>query len=71
MNCTNRFSLRHICDDAIGDNEKDEVLWAVGELPRNVGHMIDRRREVGRAVELNACEATLIGRQNSWNGFIN
>ena len=71
MISTNRLSLRHIRDDAIGDDEKDKVLRAIGELLRNVGHVIDRRREVGRAVQLNASKATLVGRQNSWNVFIN
>ena len=50
MISTNLFSLRHIRDDSIGDDEKDKVLRAVSELSRDVGHVIDGRGEVGRAI---------------------
>ena len=50
MISSNRFSLRHIRDDAVGDDEQDEVLRAVSELSRDVGHVIYRRGKVGRAV---------------------
>ena len=55
-----RFCLRHVRDDSIGDDEQDEVLRPVAEVPRDVGHVLDRRRKVGRPVQLDVRQATPI-----------
>jgi len=47
------FCLRHVGDDSIGDDEQDEVLRPVAEVPGDVGHVLDCRREVCRPVQLD------------------
>ena len=62
------FGLRHVCDDAIGDDEQDEVLAAVPVLRREVGHVLDHRREVGGSEQLDLGKASLVRLHNSCRG---
>ena len=71
-----RFGLWHVRDDAVGDDEQDEVLWAVNKVARYVGYVVDGRREVGRAVQLDPLDATAVRTEHTWiekgwNGFKN
>ena len=60
-----RFSLGHVSDDSIGDDQEDEVLGTVRVVPRDVGHVVDRGCEVGRTVKLYPAEAALVSSKNS------
>ena len=58
---SNLFGLWHISDNAISDDEQNEVLRTVSELPGDVGHVIDGGSEVGGAVQLDSVDAALVG----------
>ena len=60
---TCRFSLRHIRDDAVRDDEENKVLRSIGKLSRDVGHVIDCRGKVCRSVKLNSSEAAFVSSQ--------
>ena len=57
---THVFCLRHVGDDAVGDDEEDEVLAAVAVLAGEVGHVLDHGSEVGRPIQLNLRQTSLI-----------
>lgn len=62
-----RFRLRHVGDDPVSYDEQDKVLGAIGEVPCDVCHVVDRRREVGRAIKLDSAEAAFVSGKNSCN----
>ena len=62
---THVFGLRHVRDDAVGDDEQDEVLAAVSVLGREVGHVLDHRREVGGSEQVDLGQASLVRLHNS------
>ena len=64
---TNRSRLRHVGDDPIGDDEQDEVLGAVHEVPGDVGHVVDGGGEVGGTVELDPVDAVAVSVQDTCN----
>ncbi len=59
--CLYRFCLRHVGDDAVGDDEENEVLGPVSEGSGDVGHVVDRRGKVGWTVKLNPAKAAFVG----------
>ncbi len=59
------FRLRHISDNAVSDNEQDEVLGAISELGGDSGHVVDRRGEICRSIQLDSADASFIRGQNS------
>ena len=65
ISLSHRFGLRHVGDDAVGDDEEDEVLRSVGEAAGDVGHVVDGGREVGRAVQLDTLDARSVRPQDT------
>ena len=65
MDKTDLLGLRHVRDDSIRDDEKDEVLRSVLALPCELGHVVDGGGEVGGAVQLDAGDARFVGGQNT------
>ena len=59
------FGLRHVCDDAVGDDEQDAVLAAVARLACEVSHVVDHRRKVGRPVQLDTRKTLLVRLQHA------
>ena len=54
------LGLRHVGDDAVGDDEQDAVLAAVARLSGEVGHVVDHRREVGGPEQLDPRQTLLV-----------
>lgn len=63
---TNLCCLRHVSDDAIREDEEDEVAGAVLVGASKAGHMVYHGCEVGRAVELHLPDTAPVCVQHTW-----